>query len=52
MNHELYMQRCVDLALKGGLDTKSNPMVGAVLVYKDKIIGEGWHSFYGVLMQK
>ncbi|MBK7009210.1 MAG: bifunctional diaminohydroxyphosphoribosylaminopyrimidine deaminase/5-amino-6-(5-phosphoribosylamino)uracil reductase RibD [Saprospiraceae bacterium] len=47
MNHELYMQRCVDLALKGGLDTKSNPMVGAVLVYKDKIIGEGWHSFYG-----
>lgn len=47
MNHKLYMQRCVDLAQKGGLDTKSNPMVGAVLVYNDKIIGEGWHTYYG-----
>ena len=47
MTHEVYMQRCVDLAQKGGLDTKSNPMVGAVLVYNEKIIGEGWHTYYG-----
>lgn len=47
MKHELYMQRCMDLALKGGLATKSNPMVGAVLVYEDRVIGEGWHEYYG-----
>lgn len=41
------MQRCLDLALKGVGNVAPNPMVGAVLVYKDKIIGEGYHEIYG-----
>ncbi len=41
------MQRCLDLAVKGAGHTGSNPMVGAVLVYADKVIGEGYHQQYG-----
>ncbi|MEN9609503.1 MAG: bifunctional diaminohydroxyphosphoribosylaminopyrimidine [Bacteroidota bacterium] len=42
-----YMQRCFDLARLGNGQTSPNPSVGAVLVYQDKIIGEGWHRQYG-----
>ena len=45
--HQKFMQRCLDLALKGVGNVAPNPMVGAVLVYKDKIIGEGYHEIYG-----
>ncbi len=41
------MQRCLDLAAKGAGFVAPNPLVGAVLVYKDTIIGEGWHQQYG-----
>jgi len=41
------MYRCFELARKGGKAVKSNPLVGAVLVYKDRIIGEGYHEFFG-----
>ncbi len=44
---EKYMQRCIALALKGAGDVAPNPMVGAVLVYEDRIIGEGYHQKYG-----
>jgi diaminohydroxyphosphoribosylaminopyrimidine deaminase/5-amino-6-(5-phosphoribosylamino)uracil reductase len=44
---ELYMQRCLALARKGAGYVAPNPMVGAVLVYDDRIIGEGWHELYG-----
>jgi diaminohydroxyphosphoribosylaminopyrimidine deaminase/5-amino-6-(5-phosphoribosylamino)uracil reductase len=44
---EQYMQRCIDLAQKGAGHVSPNPMVGAVLVYNDRIIGEGWHKQYG-----
>jgi diaminohydroxyphosphoribosylaminopyrimidine deaminase/5-amino-6-(5-phosphoribosylamino)uracil reductase len=44
---EQYMQRCIDLALKGAGQVSPNPMVGAVLVYNNRIIGEGWHKQYG-----
>jgi diaminohydroxyphosphoribosylaminopyrimidine deaminase / 5-amino-6-(5-phosphoribosylamino)uracil reductase len=44
---EQYMQRCIDLALKGAGQVSPNPMVGAVLVYNKRIIGEGWHEQYG-----
>lgn len=47
MNHELYMQRCLDLAAKGLREAMPNPSVGAVLVYNGKIIGEGYTSPYG-----
>lgn len=47
MNHEQYIRRCFDLAqLAKGL-TAPNPMVGAVLVHNDRVIGEGWHQQYG-----
>ena len=43
----LYMQRCFTLARLAGKETKSNPKVGAILVYKNRIIGEGFHHHYG-----
>ena len=48
MNDELLMQRCLHLASLGGGYVSPNPMVGAVVVYEDKIIGEGYHKVYGL----
>jgi len=45
--HEKYMRRCLELAAKGLGNTGLNPLVGCVIVYKDKIIGEGYHREYG-----
>lgn len=45
--NERYMHRCIELARKGAGSVAPNPMVGAVLVYEDRIIGEGWHQQYG-----
>jgi diaminohydroxyphosphoribosylaminopyrimidine deaminase/5-amino-6-(5-phosphoribosylamino)uracil reductase len=42
-----YMQRCLTLASKGLGNTYPNPLVGAVVVYNGKIIGEGWHKKAG-----
>jgi diaminohydroxyphosphoribosylaminopyrimidine deaminase/5-amino-6-(5-phosphoribosylamino)uracil reductase len=42
-----YMKRCLQLASYGGGQVSPNPMVGAVLVCEDKIIGEGYHQKYG-----
>ncbi|HTO16205.1 MAG TPA: bifunctional diaminohydroxyphosphoribosylaminopyrimidine deaminase/5-amino-6-(5-phosphoribosylamino)uracil reductase RibD [Edaphocola sp.] len=48
MTHdELYMLRALFLAGKGAGLTAPNPLVGAVLVYDNRIIGEGWHQKYG-----
>ncbi len=44
---ETYMWRCLELARLGAGYTAPNPMVGAVLVYEDRIIGEGYHQLYG-----
>jgi len=44
---ELFMQRCIDLAVRGFGSVAPNPMVGCVIVYDDKIIGEGFHQKYG-----
>jgi len=41
------MLRCLELAQKAKGYTAPNPMVGAVLVHEDRIIGEGWHRSYG-----
>ena len=41
------MHRCIELAKLGAGNVAPNPMVGAVLVYDDKIIGEGYHQQYG-----
>jgi len=45
--HDHYMQRCLALARKGAGLVAPNPMVGAVLVAAERIIGEGWHQVYG-----
>jgi len=39
----LYMNRCLELAGRAEGYTSPNPMVGAVVVYNGKIIGEGFH---------
>jgi diaminohydroxyphosphoribosylaminopyrimidine deaminase / 5-amino-6-(5-phosphoribosylamino)uracil reductase len=44
---EQYMKRCLQLAGLGNGYVAPNPMVGAVLVYQDEIIGEGYHQKYG-----
>lgn len=45
--HEKYIKRCIELAKNGLGTTRPNPMVGCVIVYGDKIIGEGYTSPYG-----
>jgi diaminohydroxyphosphoribosylaminopyrimidine deaminase / 5-amino-6-(5-phosphoribosylamino)uracil reductase len=44
---EFFMQRCLQLAKLGAEQVAPNPMVGAVLVYRGRIIGEGYHRQYG-----
>ena len=41
------MKRCLELAEMASGNTAPNPMVGSVIVHYDKIIGEGYHRFYG-----
>lgn len=41
------MLRCIDLARNGKGTVSPNPMVGSVVVYKDKTIGEGYHQKFG-----
>jgi diaminohydroxyphosphoribosylaminopyrimidine deaminase / 5-amino-6-(5-phosphoribosylamino)uracil reductase len=45
--NELYMHRCLELAKLGAGNVAPNPMVGSVLVYDGRIIGEGYHKKYG-----
>lgn len=44
---EVYMRRCIELASHGLGLTKTNPLVGSVIVHNDRIIGEGYHHEYG-----
>lgn len=41
------MKRALDLAGLGLGKVSPNPMVGSVIVFEDRIIGEGWHHEYG-----
>ncbi len=41
------MHRCLQLAKLGEGNVAPNPMVGAVLVHQNIIIGEGYHQKYG-----
>ena len=45
--NEKYIRRCIELAKNGLGSTYPNPMVGSVIVYDGKIIGEGWHKKSG-----
>ena len=41
------MRRCIELASKNVGYTYPNPLVGSVIVWDNKIIGEGSHAKYG-----
>jgi diaminohydroxyphosphoribosylaminopyrimidine deaminase/5-amino-6-(5-phosphoribosylamino)uracil reductase len=45
--HTTFMERALELAALGGRAVMPNPMVGAVVVVDGKIVGEGYHHFYG-----
>ena len=42
-----YMRRALTLAERGWGQTAPNPMVGAVVVRDDEVVGEGFHARYG-----
>lgn len=44
---EKYMRRALELAARGMGHVSPNPMVGAVIVHDDRIIGEGYHRQWG-----
>lgn len=41
------MKRALELAAQGMGNVAPNPLVGCVIVYEDRIIGEGFHQRYG-----
>ncbi|MUU76836.1 bifunctional diaminohydroxyphosphoribosylaminopyrimidine deaminase/5-amino-6-(5-phosphoribosylamino)uracil reductase RibD [Winogradskyella endarachnes] len=45
--HETYIKRCLQIAKNGLGTTRPNPMVGAVIVYNNQIIAEGFTNPYG-----
>lgn len=45
--HENYMKKALKLAEKGIGKVNPNPLVGAVIVKDNRIIGEGYHEYYG-----
>lgn len=45
--HKKYLARCFELAKRGVGMVSPNPQVGAVIVFKNRILGEGWHQKYG-----
>ena len=45
--HEIFMHRAIQLAKLGGSVVFPNPMVGAVIVHNNIILGEGYHQKYG-----
>lgn len=44
---ELFMRKALEIADKGRGMVSPNPMVGAIIVKADRIIGEGYHEKYG-----
>jgi diaminohydroxyphosphoribosylaminopyrimidine deaminase / 5-amino-6-(5-phosphoribosylamino)uracil reductase len=46
-SHQFFMGRCLDLAENGLGKVSPNPLVGAVIVNNNLIIGEGYHKQFG-----
>ena len=44
VDHNAFMLRALELARRGWGTTSPNPMVGAVIVERGKIVAEGWHE--------
>lgn len=47
INDEYYMRSALKLARKGKGHVSPNPLVGAVIVKNNRIIGQGYHKRYG-----
>ncbi len=47
MTDEQFLRQALRLARRGAGATSPNPMVGAVLVRRGKIVGRGWHQCAG-----
>ena len=47
MSDSEYMKLAIELAQKGAGYVNPNPMVGAVIVKDNHIIGQGYHKFFG-----
>ena len=45
-DHE-HLARAIELAERGVGSVSPNPVVGAVMVKDDRVVGEGWHEEYG-----
>lgn len=44
---EKYMKIALELAKKGEGCVNPNPLVGAVVVKDNEIVGRGWHQYFG-----
>jgi diaminohydroxyphosphoribosylaminopyrimidine deaminase / 5-amino-6-(5-phosphoribosylamino)uracil reductase len=44
---EVWMRRALELAERGRGWVEPNPLVGAVVVRDEQLVGEGWHQRYG-----
>jgi diaminohydroxyphosphoribosylaminopyrimidine deaminase / 5-amino-6-(5-phosphoribosylamino)uracil reductase len=42
-----HLARTIELAERGSGRVKPNPVVGAVVVREDEVLGEGWHERFG-----
>ena len=47
LDDRYFMSRAIELAKNGIGATKTNPLVGCVIVGNEKIIGEGYHKVFG-----
>ncbi len=45
--HEFWMRRALQLAERGRATVSPNPMVGACVVRKGKLVGSGFHEMFG-----
>ncbi len=46
-DHRHWMARCLNLAAQGFGHVSPNPMVGAVVVYENQVLAEGYHANHG-----
>jgi len=45
--NEKYVSQCLEIAKLGFRNVAPNPMVGCIIIHKNKIIGQGYHKKYG-----
>ena len=49
MNDQDYMRMAIELAKRGAGWVNPNPLVGAIVVKNNRVIGKGWHTKFGAL---